>query len=272
MSVGPLELHSQLPDDMHDTTAHDDESETKQQSETGDASGMPSDQLIQQQLAELEALKPARSGYMFFAQLHRKESGSFGAVAEQSKRISAAWNALSESEKEEWNHKVESARLAYEQYLEQHPELHRILHLQEEEKRNAKNKSNTSFPLVTIKKLVLKNEDIGRISKEALTLINHSARLFIEDVVKQCSEQQTLARKSKTMTEQDFINTIHADSKYMFLRHVFKKNKHAALGVKRASTTNRNEPPAKKAKLNHNQKDVESNNRDITQFFNRDTK
>eukprot|EP00483_Globobulimina_turgida_P000759 UN00759 len=186
-------------------------------------------QYAQLQLAELDAMKPARSGYMLFAKSNRKQVGQCGAVSEQSKRIAALWNALGDEERKEWNNKVADAKRKYEEFLDNNPEKKKLLLLQQENKRLNKSKTAISFPLGTIKKIVLKDPDIKRISKESLVLITQSTQLFIDELVKKINEQQT----AKTLTENDFINTLHSNSKYMFIRHVFKKNKNSVLGVNR---------------------------------------
>ena len=183
---------------------------------------------------------------------------------EQSKRISASWNGLSDKGREEWNDKVAKAKKEYEQYLEDNPEIKKLLLLQQENKKRNKSNGDISFPLGTIKKIILKDPDVNRISKESIVLINHATKLFIEKVVNQTNDEQMILRGAKTLTEKDMVNLLHSSGKYMFLRHVFKKDKNTILGVKRKSNHNGNtEPPKKKMKHNANV----NNGNTITQFF-----
>lgn len=235
-------------------------------------------------LADLDSRKPARSGYMLFASEQRKITGTSGPVAgiyipsnihkisnisdhgfsEQSKRISTAWNSLTDLERTEWNKKVETQKKEYDEYLAANPEKAQILKLQQESKKAKKDNANVSFPLATIKKIILRDPDIKRISKESLVLIGHCTNLFIADLAKRISEDETERRGSKTMTEKDMVETLHSNSKYMFIRHVFKKNKSSVLGVKRSGDAISGSPPKKKAKIN--EKNVDNAN-SITRFF-----
>eukprot|EP01083_Nonionella_stella_P157335 510732_1 len=217
------------------------------------------------QLAEIESMKPSRSGYMLFGKEHRKQIGACGSVSEQSKRISALWNALNDDEKQEWTRKVNEEKEKWQQYLSDNPLKKRLLDQYLEHKKANKNKANISFQNGTIKKMILRDPDIKRISKEAVIVINNATKLFIQHLVNKINNEETNLRSSKTLSENDFINTIHSNSQYMFLRHEVDKNKSRSVsGRKRKATDsncNTNEPPKKKAKHNNN-------GNTITQFFN----
>ena len=185
--------------------------------------------------------------------------------SEQAKKIGALWSGLSEQERDEWNDRVETAKEEFERYLSEHPQHRRLL---EAEKEHKKRKTKAvSIPLATVKKIISKDPDINRISKEASLLINHCATMFVQELVKTAHEQETVVRKSKTMTEMDLVNTFHSNSKYMFIRHVFKKNgKHSLLGSSREhSESDVPAPPTKKARPNP----AAENTNSITSFFNK---
>ena len=187
---------------------------------------------------------------------------------EQAKKIGALWGELNEQQQQEWNQKVETAKQEFERFLDEHPEHKRLLEAQEELKKSKSKK--VSIPLATIKKIVTKDPDINRISKESLLMINHCASMFIQELVSTAHEQQTVPRKSKTLTEMDLVNTFHSNTKYMFIRHVFKKSKHTLLGTARDHNHNRNEsnvdgPMTKKSKPNSAVDGANS----ITHFFNK---
>jgi len=218
---------------------------------------------VQSQLAEIESHKPPRSGYMLFAKENRHliAAESCG-VADQAKKIGALWSALSEQEQNEWIEKVETAKEDFERYLAEHPEHRRLLEAEKEYKKNKAKK--VAIPLATIKKIVSKDPDIGRVSKESYLLMNQCATLFVEELVKAANEQHTVPRKSKTLTEMDVVNTFHSNNKYMFIRHVFKKNKHSLLGTDRDSSHHQHHGPiVKKAKRNA----VPESANSITNFF-----
>jgi len=220
---------------------------------------------VQSQLAEIESHKPPRSGYMLFAKENRHliAAESCG-VAEQAKKLGALWSALSEQEQNDWIQKVETAKEDFERYLSEHPQHRRLLEAEKEYKKNRAKK--VVIPLATIKKIVSKDPDIGRVSKESYLLITQCAASFVEELVKTANEQHTAPRKSKTLTEMDLVNTFHSNSKYMFIRHVFKKNKHSLLGTDRDSSHHQHHGPiAKKAKRNP----VAESTNSITSFFNK---
>merc|ERR1712129_444644 len=260
--------------DMGQQEANDDDTKTDATDQATTIDLESAD--VQAKLAEIHSHKPARSGYMLFATEQRKSDNKGGPIAEQSKRISSAWNALSETEHAEWNKKVDDQKKAYEDFLTANPEMQRILAAEEQSKKDKKKNQNISFPLATVKKIVLRDPDISRISKEAVVLINHCTAMLIQYLAKRVNEDETERRGSKTITEKDCVETMHSNSKYMFIRHVFKKNKNSLLGKKRSASNdvddeeeedNDAEPPKKRAKINAKKK-VDSANA-ITRFFNK---
>ena len=203
---------------------------------------------------DIDIIKPARSGYMLFAKENRSKVIGCGAVSEQSRKISALWNALSDIEKEKYNKKVAEDKKNYELYLENNPEIKQLILNREKKRKESRNNNNSSFALGTIKKIILKDPDIKRISKESVLLITNSTELFIKDLIKNINLKYN---QSKLISYQHFIDTLHSNQKYMFQRHVFKKNKN--------NHNNINQPPPKKKQRMNN--DNNNNNNKITNFF-----
>ena len=221
-------------------------------------------------LLDLESRKPARSGYMLFASSVRSSIGGCGTVSEQSKQISSRWNGLNDKEKNEWNLKVEKSKKEYNEYLNNNPNLKKLLLIQAQLKKKENLLKNggssfNSFPLATIKKLILKDPDIQRLSKESLLLISECTSLFIKDLVNKTFDEQMIPNKVKTLSENHLINTFHQNSKYMFIRHVFKKNKNQILGFNANKNKNKQQQASPTKKIKHNAN--VNNGNTITQFF-----
>eukprot|EP01084_Bolivina_argentea_P145081 254397_1 len=242
---------------METDNQNDDDEKNKSNSLDSETIDFNSD-YVQIQLAELDILKPARSGYMLFAKLNRDKIGDCGAVSEQSKKIASLWNVLNDEQKEEWNLKVGKQKEKYEQYLDNNPEKKKLLQLYIQHKKLQKSNTHISFPLGTIKRIILRDPDIKRISKESLVLITESTQLFIDSMVKNISNSMT----HKTINKKDFIKTLHNQTQYMFVRHVFKENNNNTNNNNNNNKKNSsNEPPKKKPKKNNN-------GSTITQLFN----
>lgn len=71
-------MSADLNNDDVQMERNDDEKSSKSSSMDIDSTG---NEITQEQLDELEAKKPPRSGYMLFASIHRKEIGQCGSVS-----------------------------------------------------------------------------------------------------------------------------------------------------------------------------------------------
>ena len=71
-------MSADLNNDDVQMEINDDHKSSKSSSMDIDATG---NEITQEQLDELEAKKPPRSGYMLFASIHRKEIGQCGSVS-----------------------------------------------------------------------------------------------------------------------------------------------------------------------------------------------
>merc|ERR1719204_1314731 len=200
------------------------------------------------ELAEVEARKPPRSGYLLFADCRRDSvSEQRLAAPEQSKLIAKLWTALDDEERDEWNEKVEVAKQEFEDYLAKHPEKRRLFELDRERQRQNQNRNNNQIPLLTLKRVIQRDPEVKRLSKEALIMINHCASLFVQRVATTAQERQPARKRGRGLSEKDVINTLYADDKYMFVRHAFARCK---LGKERTDGDGDAQgPPKKKLKM-----------------------
>merc|ERR1712204_113487 len=164
-----------------------------------------------------------------------------------------------------WNGKVEAAKKAFEEFLAANPSKQRVFAFAEESRKQGKaKKKGDAIPLATLKKVVLMDPDIQRVSKETLMLINHCASLFVSSLVQRTSAEQMAPSKTKTMSEKHLIDAVHSDNKYLFMRHSFKKDSGGGGPSPKAKAAKTRSPPKKKSKLNNAQN---TNTNSITNFF-----
>mmetsp|Transcript_26870 Transcript_26870/g.32715 ORF Transcript_26870/g.32715 Transcript_26870/m.32715 type:complete len:215 (-) Transcript_26870:119-763(-) len=164
---------------------------------------------------------PPKSGYMLFASEMRANPDNIkGTIAEQSKLISMKWNELNDDNKNIYKQKCIQLNNEYKKYLDNNPEIKELLN---KKKLNKINKNKATLPLNRIKKIYERDPDIKRVSKESQLLMQQATEMFIHALADSCSKE-TINNGRKTISGKDFINAIHQDRKYLFLRHVFPKN------------------------------------------------
>ncbi|XP_071490985.1 uncharacterized protein [Diadema antillarum] len=80
-----------------------------------------------------------------------------------------------------------------------------------------KKKYNARFPPARIKKIMQKDEDVGKVAAPVPVLISKALEIFVEALITKSSEH-TLSRNAKTLTTSHIKQCIEQESKFDFLR------------------------------------------------------
>ncbi|KAH7820852.1 uncharacterized protein MONOS_17810 [Monocercomonoides exilis] len=82
----------------------------------------------------------------------------------------------------------------------------------------SKNKAkSTIFPEPRIKRIMLENEEIGRISAQSVTLLSKLCEVFGEELIQKCV--QKAKSEDKSVIKQDDLNSILKENpEYAFLK------------------------------------------------------
>ncbi|MES1920087.1 hypothetical protein MHBO_001806 [Bonamia ostreae] len=152
--------------------------------------------------------KKKKSGYTLFIEecSNKDEKMTLKKRAEK-------WQALDEEEKNDWNRKAKILQKSLEDDKNSLDDL--------KIKQNKIFVKETIFPLNRVKKIILSDQDVKRVNKEAILLVSKSTEKFIEYLSEKLSllvEQKQL----KTITKKDFDTLIHNDENLEFLKMVWK--------------------------------------------------
>lgn len=80
-----------------------------------------------------------------------------------------------------------------------------------------KKKYNARFPPARIKKIMQKDEDVGKVAAPVPVLISKALEIFVEGLITKASEE-TLSRNAKTLTTSHIKQCIEQENKFDFLK------------------------------------------------------
>eukprot|EP00057_Strongylocentrotus_purpuratus_P030538 XP_781963.1 PREDICTED: dr1-associated corepressor isoform X2 [Strongylocentrotus purpuratus] len=80
-----------------------------------------------------------------------------------------------------------------------------------------KKKYNARFPPARIKKIMQKDEDVGKVAAPVPVLISKALEIFVEGLITKAS-QETLSRNAKTLTTSHIKQCIEQENKFDFLK------------------------------------------------------
>lgn len=84
---------------------------------------------------------------------------------------------------------------------------------------NKKKKYNARFPPARIKKIMQKDEEVGKVAAPVPVIISRALELFVESLVKRASEV-TKSRSAKTLSTSHLKACILADERLLFLKEL----------------------------------------------------
>lgn len=84
---------------------------------------------------------------------------------------------------------------------------------------NKKKKYNARFPPARIKKIMQKDEEVGKVAAPVPVIISRALELFVESLVKRASEV-TRSRSAKTLSTSHLKACILADERLLFLKEL----------------------------------------------------
>lgn len=84
---------------------------------------------------------------------------------------------------------------------------------------NKKKKYNARFPPARIKKIMQKDEEVGKVAAPVPVIISRALELFVESLVKRASEI-TRSRSAKTLSTSHLKACILADERLLFLKEL----------------------------------------------------
>lgn len=84
---------------------------------------------------------------------------------------------------------------------------------------NKKKKYNARFPPARIKKIMQKDEEVGKVAAPVPVIISRALELFVESLVKRASEV-TRSRSAKTLSTSHLKACILADDRLLFLKEL----------------------------------------------------
>ncbi|XP_077493653.1 negative cofactor 2 alpha [Amblyomma americanum] len=84
---------------------------------------------------------------------------------------------------------------------------------------NKKKKYNARFPPARIKKIMQKDEEIGKVAAPVPVIISRAVELFVESLLKRASEV-TRSRSAKTLSTTHLKACILADERLLFLKEL----------------------------------------------------
>jgi histone H3/H4 len=180
-------------------------------------------------MTNMEPLKKPQSAYFIFSNamrqsikeelLKEKEKVSMGEVA---KAIGARWKALGEEERAAYQEMAAAEKEAYAKALEERGDVAECEGTvaddagagngeeTKEGKRTAA--AHSMLPLSMVKKLATSDEDVKRVSGDALKLITEATGLFLGSLAA-ASMEVALSKKKKNFKLEDMIEAAKKDSR-----------------------------------------------------------
>ncbi|ESO02352.1 hypothetical protein HELRODRAFT_135743, partial [Helobdella robusta] len=79
-----------------------------------------------------------------------------------------------------------------------------------------KKKYSSRFPPTRVKKIIQKDEEIGKVAAAVPVIISRTLELFIESLIKKTNDL-VISKNAKTLTPQHIKETVLQDTKFKFL-------------------------------------------------------
>ncbi len=122
-------------------------------------------------------------------------------VTEVAKELGRRWKELSDEQKAEY--KRRSAEAAASQQEEQDGEAHSGDEATGDASKGAaggkrKHKDDTSLPLTVVRRIMLLDGELSRVSNDALLVVAHAAELFVGLLAERCARQISSSKPRRT--------------------------------------------------------------------------